>query len=87
MAVDALADGSGPLAGAGLKGVAEVCLDACVDCAEGDLVEAALWGPLLLVLKSVGDKAAEAVTAVAVAGGLDHCFGEELVEARDTLSM
>lgn len=82
VAVDALADGGGPLAGAGLEGGAEVRLDASVNCTEWDLVEAALWRPLLLVLEGVGNEAAEAVAAVAVAGGFDHGFREKLVEAR-----
>lgn len=85
--VDALPDRSGPLPSAGLESVTEVGLDAGIDGGKGDLVEAALGGPLLFVLEGVGNETGEAVTAVAVAGGLDHGVRKKFVKAGDAFSV
>lgn len=86
-AVDTLAGGGIPLAGAVLVLLLQVLGSVLENGAEGDLVETALGRPLLLVLHGGGYEAREAVGTVAVAWDLDEIAGRELIQARYAFSV
>lgn len=74
VAVQALRGGDFPFLLAAVKCLFELVGDIFVDSSEWNLVEAALWRPLLFVLASRLDEPEEAVVAVAVAGNFDDVF-------------
>lgn len=64
----------------------EIFWDMSQDCAERDLVEAALWRPLLLILHGGRYEPGETLSAVAVTRNFDDVAGAEIIQAGDAFT-